>query len=362
MRADRKIALIVALVVVAASFVGALIPRRSTQAQFTTVRVVRRDLGQAVHATGTLHPISVVHVGALVSGYISATFAEPGDKVVAEQILARIDSRDYRLQMARAEAALRAAQIQVEEASASAQRQRVLRQSGYVSQFALETAERQYQAAVESRTVARTERDVAILNVERCTIRAPMAGVVLSRDASAGQSVTSAFQVPDIFTIVSGLEVLELVSAFAEADISHIKINDAATVKVIALPDEQYDATVIRVLNTPETSQGIVMFPVVLRIQNRAAQLRPGMTADVSIVVEKTKGAMTVPVQALRYARHKAKEDRTPAVGATLYLLENGKIRPVSIRVGITDGTYSQVFAEGPELDNADVVVAELQK
>jgi HlyD family secretion protein len=311
-----------------------------------TTSVSRGDIARRLSATGATRPTSVVHVGALVSGIVATTPVQAGDHVEAGEVVATIEDSAFRLQVARTEATLRAARLRSDEARRSLRRQQALLDQGFVSEAALDTARAGWQLADEDVAAAQADVATARLNLAHCRIASPISGTVLSKDIAAGQSVAASFQVPDLFTIVSRLDRLEVVAMFAESDLAGIAIGAAATLTVPAWPDRLFAATVTRVLDTPENRQGIVMFPVLLTIANHDGLLRPGMTAYVEIRQVTRRNVMTVPNQALTYARSRDRTHGMPAGGTRhLYALRGAEIRPLAVTLGESDDTKTEITA-----------------
>jgi HlyD family secretion protein len=311
-----------------------------------TAAIARGDIARRLSATGATRPTSVVHVGALVSGIIASTAVQPGDHVEAGQVVATIEDSAFRLQLSRADAGLRAAGLRREEALRGLRRQQALLDRGFVSAAALDTARAQWQLAVEDVAAARADVESARLNLAHCRITSPISGTVLSKEIAAGQSVASAFQVPDLFTIVSRLDRLEVVAMFAESDLAGIAVGAAATLTVPAWPDRVFAATVERVLNTPENRQGIVMFPVVLTIANHDGLLRPGMTSYVDIRTVTRRNVWIVPNEAVAFARGKDRANGLPAGGPRhLYTRRGASVQPVEVRFGESDDAHTEITA-----------------
>jgi HlyD family secretion protein len=311
-----------------------------------TIAITRGDIARRLSATGATRPTSVVHVGALVSGIVASTAVQPGDHVEAGQVVAMIEDSAFRLQLARADAGLRAATLRREEAWHNLRRQQALLERGFVSEAALDTARARWQLAVEDAAAAQADVASARLNLAHCRIASPISGTVLSKEIAAGQSVASAFQVPDLFTIVSRTDRLEVVAMFAESDLAGIAPGAAATLTVPAWPDNVFAATVERVLDTPESRQGIVLFPVVLAIANHDGLLRPGMTTYVEIRTVTRHNVWVVPNQAVAFARGKDRARGLPAGGPRhLYAKRGAGVQPVEVRFGESDDANTEITA-----------------
>lgn len=309
-----------------------------------TLAASRRDIVRRVEATGTLRPQSVIHVGSLVSGVIAAAPVAGGDHVDAGQVIARVDDTAYRQQVDRAEAALASARLREALARGAWARQRALAAQGFVSAAAVEDGRLQAAMALQDVLSARSAVASARLDLAHCVIRSPISGLVLTKEIAAGQSVASAFQVPDLYTIVSNLDPLEVVAMYSEADLSFIAPGDHATMSVPAWPARHFDARVERVLDTPESRQGVVMFPVVLICPNPQGLLRPGMTAFVQTRVISRRAVLAVPNAAIAWARGHDRAAGLPSpLPSRVYTLVGDRLAPVDATFGDSDDQYTEI-------------------
>jgi HlyD family secretion protein len=354
------IALAMALLLLALSFAAVLAPGPSQAVAVQTGTVARRDIMKRIAATGLLRPTAVVHVGALVSGTVTSTLVQSGDRVRAGQVIATIEDSAFRLQLARAEAQWRAARLRHDEAQRHLQRQEELLAQGFVSAAAVEAARSQARLAAEDIAAAAADVETARINLARCRIESPIAGTVLSKEVATGQSVASSFQVPDLFTIVSRLDRLEVLAMFAESDLASVAVGAPATLSVPAWPDRAFPAVVTRVLNTPESRQGVVLFPVVLAIANDEGLLRPGMTAYVELRILSRRHVLTVPNQAVSYARGRDRVAGVPPGGARhLYAQRGDGAIPVTVKLGDSDDTNTEIIPVDPLDEQARVLLKE---
>ncbi len=322
-----------------------LMPSTSRATPAASTRLAWHDIDKRIEATGALRPTSLVHVGALVSGIIVSATVQPGDRVRAGQVIAAIDDAPFRLQLGRARALLRAAELRVDEQARQLRRQLVLQREGFVAPAAVEGVGNQALLARQDVRAAQADVESAQINLDHCRIVSPIAGTVLSREISAGQSVAAAFQVPDLFTIVSQLDRLEVVAMFAEVDLAHVAASAPATLSVPAYPGQEFAATVRRVLDTPETRQGLVMFPAILDVSNDRGLLRPGMTAYVRIRLAGRAHVLTVANAALAFARARDRAEHAAATGKRrLYVLRDGEVVPVTVRLGDSDDTHTEIL------------------
>lgn len=339
---------------------SALVGRAATpRGRPATTHPSIRDIGRRVEAAGTVRPVSVVHVGALVSGVVVSTTVEAGDHVQLGQRIATIDEAPYRLQLERARALARAAERRAAQARSGLRRQQDLQRAGFIAPAALETSEATAREADEEVRVASADVETARINLAHCAIASPISGIVLTKEIAAGQSVASAFQVPDLFTIVSRLDRLEVVAMFAESDLAAVVPGAAVALHVPAFPDRAFTATVKRVLDTPEGRQGIVMFPVLLGLANDDGLLRPGMSAYAELQVASVRGALTVAHKAVAFARARDRAAHLePSAPRHLYVLRSGAVVPVAVQFGVSDELGTQILPIDRLDPHDDVVLA----
>lgn len=360
MRPTRNVLLATAVGALAAiAALCAFLPVGAPLMKPVTVHPGWHDIDRRIDAAGTIRPTAVVHVGALVSGIVVSTTVDAGDRVRAGQLIAAIDDAPYRLQLDRARALARAAQRRADDASRHARREHELLRAGFVSPAAVESADDQSREANEDVGVANADVEAARINLAHCRIESPISGTVLSKEISAGQSVAASFQVPDLFTIVSRLDQLEVVALFAEADLAHVVPGASVTLHVPAFPDVAFSASVERVLDTPESRQGIVVFPVLLTLANERGLLRPGMTTYAELHVVARPHVLAVPNQAISFARAQDRAARPPLqVGRRLYVWRFGAVRPVAVKLGASDDTRTEIIPVDALDERDDVLLS----
>src|SRR5207247_903772 len=129
----------------------------------------------------------------------------------------------------------------------------------------------------------------AQVDLDHTTIRAPVQGVVVSRQVDVGQTVAASLQAPVLFTIAQDLTKMQVETSVDEADIGRIKLDDRATFTVDAFPGETFEGTVTQIRKAGQIVQNVVTYTVVVAVDNPAGQLVPGMTANVKLVTAETR-------------------------------------------------------------------------
>lgn len=359
--------------------------------EYTTVPAAIADLTVAVSATGTLQPLTQVDISSELSGVVRSVAVNENQQVKKGDVLATLDTAKLEVQIERATASAKAATAAIENAKVTLQedenaltRASELTKRGMATDQSLEaaTATRdRSKAALDSAeanlAIAQADLKAQQTDLAKSTIYAPIDGIVLTRSVDPGQTVASSLQAPVLFVIAADLRNMELQAAVDEADIGTVKPGQHARFTVDAFPDRPFDAEIRDISYASVTTDGVVTYNARLEVDNSELLLRPGMTATVSVVTRQAKGVLTVPATAFRYrpaqqmARGWSLRDlftgrmggpnwrqrevtKAPTDGSrTLYVLENGRPRPVNVRIGSTDGELTEITSgldEGAEI------------
>ncbi len=339
--------------------------KEDSRPPLNTVTVDRGDIEQTVTATGQLQPVKNVEVGSQISGNIAEILADFNSEVREGEILARLDTSSFEANVHQAEGELESAEADLDLARTEARRMEKLNERDLIPQSELDRALarlRQTEAIVKIHTHA-LER--AKFELERCTIYSPVDGIVISRNVDVGQTVAASMTAPILFTIANDLTRMNIHSHVPEADIGGIRDEQRVEFTVDAYP-QTFEGTVIQVRNQPIIEQHVVMYDTVIQVYNPDRQLKPGMTATVSIVTDEKSDALRIQNTALRARLPESIMPDVPelpsnennGVWRIVYRLAggdpDGTIEAVSVRTGMTDGIWTEVY-EG--LDEGDVLV-----
>jgi HlyD family secretion protein len=350
-----------------------------------------------VSASGTLQPLTKVDVSSEQSGVVRQVNFDENDSVKKGDILAVLDTTTLSAQVERAEASVVAAKARITDAQTTLKemeqtldRSKSLATRGTLSQQDLEGVVAKRDRATSS--VTSVEADLAVAQADlklqqaalaKSTIYAPIDGIILTRSVDTGQTVAASLSAPILFVIAADLKNMKLEAAIDEADIGMVAKDQNAKFKVDAYPDKNFDAAITQIAYASQTTDNVVTYEAQLGVDNTDLTLRPGMTANVNIIVREANGVLTVPNSAFRYqptpvaeaksfsltsmfmprmGRQQAKS--APAVASdgtrTLYLLKNGAPEAVQVKTGSTDGTRTEVLSGVAE--NDVIVTAESTK
>lgn len=276
---------------------------RKTEAKVTFRKDVvdRGDLVVAISATGTLNALTTVTVGSQVSGTIAKLYADFNSPVTEGQLLAQLDPTFLQASVNEQKANTDRAKAQYNEAKRNFDRTTELFGRGLVSQAELDAATTSLEASKASLQQAEASLDRAQVNLRYATIRAPINGVVISRNVDVGQTVAASLQAPTLFTIAEDLSRMKVEASIDEADIGSVKQGQRVTFTVDSYPEEQFEGAVTQIRLAPVESQNVITYTVIIDVTNPDLKLMPGMTATVSIEVARRDNALRVPLQALRF-------------------------------------------------------------
>jgi len=351
--------------------------RQSGAANYQTATVTHGPLTQAVTATGTLNPVVNVQVGSQVSGNIAKLFADFNSQVKAGDVVAQIDPALFQATVTQTEGDLASAQAALELAKLNATRTQQLFTQKNSSQQDLDQAMANLHQAEANVKIKQGALDKAKADLDHCTITSPIDGVVISRSVDVGQTVAASLQAPIIFMIANDLTKMQIDSNVAEADVGVVAIDQNVDFTVDAFPTHIFHGKVTQVRNAPITVQNVVTYDTVIGVSNPDLKLKPGMTANVSILIAHRDNVLQIKNAALRYRPADATPTEARSTSAsspsgarpsggrerrsgerTLYVLSGRRPKPTQIKTGISDGISTEVLEGLKEGDR--VVTAEL--
>ncbi len=252
---------------------------------FSTVTITRGDLRQSVTATGEIQPVNTVNVGSQVSGTIEEIFVDYNSKVKKGQILLKIEPSVLQASVDEAKASLVSAESQRNYAKNEYYRNKSLYADGFIARAEMEQSQTSYEQAEQSVKRMQSQYDRAVTNLGYATITSPVDGTVISRKVDKGQTVAASFQTPDLFEIAEDLSKMQIETSVSEADIGVIKDGQEVRFTVDAYPNQDFTGTVRQIRLSPTTTSNVVVYTVVIDVDNSDLRLMPGMTAFVTIIV-----------------------------------------------------------------------------
>jgi len=273
----------------------------SAAPQYQMVLVTRGDLTQVVTANGTLNPVTNVTVGSQISGIILKLYADWNSPVKANQVVAQLDPATYKAAVAQAEGDLANSKANLELTAIEAKRASELFTNNLIAESDYDTAMANLHQAQAMVQIKQASLDNANVNLSRCTIYSPVDGTVISRNVDVGQTVAASLSAPTLFIIANDLAQMQIDANVSEADIGNIEEGQNVAFTVDAFPDRKFNGKVRQIRNSPTTVQNVVTYDVVIDVNNPDLKLRPGMTANASVITAQRSGVLKIPNAALRF-------------------------------------------------------------
>jgi HlyD family secretion protein len=363
------------------------------EVRYRTAKVQRGNIAALVAASGTLNAVATVQVGSQISGQVKDIYADFNSAVKKDQVIARIDPSTFELRANQARADLDAAdsavavarsgqaaaqaeaghvRVMLLDAQRDFERKKTLAQKNFISGAELDKARalldgtREQLKSVEARhkvseaqvssalAVVRQRQSLlrqAQVDLERTIIRAPVDGTVILRNVDAGQTVAASRPAQVLFTIAQDLRDMQVEAAIDEADVGRLRVGLGASFSVDAFPRRSFSGEIRQIRKSPTNVQNAVRYTVVISAANPDFALLPGMTANVRVTVDSRSRVLKLPNAALRF--HPA---GTQAAAGRVWTLREGEPTPVEVRLGLTDGTSTELIA-GALAEGAEVIV-----
>lgn len=330
---------------------------KTKQAPLATLPINRGDMRQVVTATGEIMPVNTVSVGSQVSGTIEKLYVDYNSKVKKGDVLLEIEPSVLQASVDEAKASLVSAISQRNYAKSEYQRNKTLYNEGFISRAEMEQSQTTYEQAEQSVNRMQSQYDRAVTNLGYATIKSPVDGTVISREVDVGQTVAASFQTPDLFKIAEDLSQMQIETSVSEADIGVIKEGQAVTFTVDAYPDQTFDGLVRQIRLSPTTTSNVVVYTVVIDVDNSDLRLMPGMTAFVTIVVSEKKDVWSVQNAALILRKFDDiidnAGDATPSDHVAI--LRDDKVLLVPYTKGLVTATETEIISD--EIQDGDRIV-----
>jgi HlyD family secretion protein len=374
--------------------------------KFQTATVTSGGLVQVVTASGQLNPVIKVEVGSQISGIIQKLLADFNSPVKEGQLIAQIDPGTYEANFIQAEGNLASAKAALEYAKINEARAKTLRAEKLNAQAEYDKALVDLHQAEANVKINEGALRKAQVDLGRCKIYSPIDGIVISRNVDVGQTVAASLSAPTLFLIANDLSKMQIQANVAEADIGQLEVDQNVDFTVDALPGQTFHGKVTQIRNAPKTDQNVVTYETIIEVSNPNLKLKPGMTANVSVIVAHRDHVLKIPNAALRFRpprsvqvvkahAGKTADTNKPAVAATgdrtaegekkpdstkkaegaksadsgktkrekkkadhtVYVLRDGALQLVKLKLGITDGRDTELL-EG--LKEGDAVVVDM--
>jgi HlyD family secretion protein len=413
---NKILTIVIGVVVVA---IGAFFILRSLFSSGESITYVTRpvsyvDITATVNETGIINPVTQVLIGSEVSGTVRTLNVDFNSKVRKGQVLANLDPTTYQAAVDSAKASIMLAQANAESATVNVgkmkaeldlanltvKRDEPLLTQGLINQnqmdtdsTAAEAANQDYLAAQAQVRVAQAQIGVvkgqlaqSQYNLSKTVIVSPFDGIVMARNVDVGQTVAASLQTPTLFTLATNLTDMQVDTSVDEADVGSLLQGETAQITVTAFPNVVFAGTVLQVRINPTIVQNVVTYDAVVQVHDTSGRLLPGMTAQVTIQVQKKTHVLSVPIAAVLYRPLATTTSRPastvaggggagaaqtsggvgaglPVAGAagskvTIWKLVAGTPVAVQVVIGLSDGKNMEI-SSGGVLEGDPIIVAQ---
>lgn len=380
----KTVAITIGVLIAGGAAAAYLLPGKEAKIPELKYRAAVVDTGnitQTVTASGTINPVALVNVGSQVSGTVVELNADFNDHVKAGQVLLKLDPTIFNAQIRQSEASLASAQASLRLALANFERNERLVKQNYISSLQLDQSRRELDVARANIKLSEAQLERSRADLNNSVIRAPIDGVIIKRTIDLGQTVAASFSTPNLFQIAKDLTKMQIDTNVSEADVGALKKGQAARFVVDAYPDREFDATMRQFRLAATVVQNVVTYNVVLDVENKEELLKPGMTAQVRLVVGNRQNVMRIPTAALRFRlsdeeqekelkkQQKAKGSASASATAALpppapeddlafrtkeestrsfkvfKVDDKNQLKPVDIKIGLSNFRFTEVLA-----------------
>lgn len=386
----------VALILVVAVIVYFITKSDSSNEEYTynTQKIKKGDLEISVMATGNLNPTNSVDIGIEVSGTIKNIYVDFNDSVEVGQVLAKLDTTKLKAKVDSSKASLSISKANLKESEINVKSKKLnyertkkmFEQSGgkYPSQNELDDSKFSYDSALASYEASKANVMQAQYNLQtdqenldKAVVKSSIKGIVLNRAVEEGQTVAASMSTPTLFTLAKDLSKMDLIVSIDEADVANIVEGLNVSFTVDAYPKEIFKGKVKQVRFNPISESGVVTYETVALVENEKLLLRPGMTASAKIITKQLKNQILVPNSALRFKprvinskvkkevrlmgppkrnrKGKSAKEISTTTFKQLYILENGKLKSIRVKVLESDGKFTSIKSK--ELKVGDEVI-----
>ncbi|MBR3511263.1 MAG: efflux RND transporter periplasmic adaptor subunit [Alphaproteobacteria bacterium] len=331
---------------------------KTNKKSYVTMDITRGNLSQTVTATGEIMPVNTVNVGSQVSGTIQEIMVDYNSQVKKGDVLLKIEPSVLQASVDEAKASLDSAVSQRNYAKNEYNRNKSLYADDFIARSEMEQSQTQYEQSESAVVRAQSQYDKAVTNLGYATIVSPVDGTVISRKVDKGQTVAASFQTPDLFEIAEDLTKMQIETSVSEADIGVIKQNQSVTFTVDAYPTQKFEGSVRQIRLSPTMTSNVVVYTVVIDVDNADLKLMPGMTAFVTIMVDSAKDVWKAQNSAFLLRSFKGIID-VSGEGVTpqnhLAIQRDGKVVLVPYTKGLVTATETEIHSD--EIKEGDKII-----
>ena len=331
--------------------------------RYITQPIKRCTITEIVEASGTINPVNTVSVGSTVSGLIKEIYVDFNSEVKKGQLMAQIDPANFEATVQQNQAQIANAQANLAKLQAIMDydykmyiRYKKKNAKNFIAKSELDQAESTYRSDLAQINSAKAQISqyqaslkTALTNLGYTKIIAPVDGTVISREIDLGQPVAASFQAPQLFTIAQDLTEMQIEVNVSEADIGKVKEGQDVTYTLDGYADSLFTGKVTQVRLASTTTSNVVTYSVIVDVKNEDLKLKPGMTANVSIITNKRENVLCLPNMAMKFT---PSTDGTKYEKQGIWLLEKNKPVRHEIKTGAGDDDFTELISDDIKEDD----------
>ena len=336
----KKIAIIALIVILVVAVAIEVILGKAHKCK--TEKAVKHTIQQIVEASGTVNPVNTVSVGSTVSGLMKEVYVDFNSKVKAGQLIALMDTSLLQANVDKTRSNYDKQKAITDNSLKTYNRYKNLVARNFMARSELDQAQADYLSNKALLNAAKADLEYAEHQCSFAYIYSPVDGIIVTRNVDPGQPVAASFQAPELFTVAKDLKEMQIEVNVSEADIGKIKEGQEVDYTLDGYQDQVFKGRVSQVRISPTTVSNVVTYTVVVRVDNDDLKLKPGMTANVSIITQKKENVLCVPSIALKYTpTTKGEIKRYETQG--IWVLRGSKAVREAVEIGASDDTYTEI-------------------
>jgi len=293
--------IIILIVVIIAIVLFSNYRKAKNAPEWRTEKPTKGSLREVVTATGSLNPYLLVDVGTEVSGKIEKLYKDYNDQVKKGELLAKLDTEILSTQLEASKGDLAKSLTSMQEAKLDFDLQTELFAKNMTPEYELLKSGFKYDNAQQNVANARLNLQRAQKNLDNAYITSPIDGIIVSRNIDEGQTVAASLNAPTLFLIANNLDRMQITAGVDEADIGKIKVGMPVEFNVDAHPNQRFTGEVQQIRLNPSSESNVVTYSVVIDAKNPQRLLLPGMTTNVTFIIQAKESVIRIPELATRF-------------------------------------------------------------
>lgn len=353
---------IIVIVIIGLIVLKSILRNKNTKEQtFRTVLVEKGTILVKITESGKVEPVTTVNIKSELAGKVKKFFVEEGDSVKAGDKLALVQQESSQArQVAQVRASLERAKLDLEDAERNLERKRELYEKGFIAKKDVEDAEKSYKSSKIQYELSEKQLWLVLGGTEpikaqslaskafyNIIVTSPISGVVINLNVEEGEMITSGTQAfgggGTVLMTIADLSKMIVKTDINEVDVVKVRVEQTANIGFDAIRGKVFRGVVKKIAPAGTIEGNIVVYPVEVEILDLNELIKPGMTADLDIIIGRAEDVLCVPKETIT-----EKDGRTMVI-----LIKNGKSVPQPVVTGLEDDVKVEIkegLKEGDKL------------